>query len=507
MARPDRSLPIFVVLIFGAAFATLVPSFYGAAVRDYDSARVFFYCGLLFAIAAGLLWLAVAPTARSGTEQRYLLTLLLSYLWLPGILAVPMIQLRADLALIDVYFDMVSALTTTGAAVFAPERLTDTAHLWRATVGWFGGALIWLTALAVLAPLNLGGFEVTAEAGSGPQGAGSSHRGQIGAVTASGRLYRHVVVLFPVYLGLTIVLAIAQTLAGERPLHAVIHAMSTLSTSGISAVGGPKDGSAGVIGELLIVLFFVFALTRRSFSGGFGPRWPGIMARDRELRLALIIVAALSAFLFVRHGVGAYRLDALEDGPAAVAAFWGALFTVLSFLTTTGFVSDSWALAGTWSGLPMPGLVLVAMVIIGGGVATTAGGLKLLRVYALYKHGTREIDRLVHPHFVAGAGRMGRRIRQEGAYIAWIFFMLLLVTIGVVTLALSATGLGFEAALVFAIAGLATAGPLVEVAGQVPLSYGALGDAAKLVLVVAMIIGRVETLVFLAVFNPAFWRA
>jgi trk system potassium uptake protein TrkH len=155
----------------------------------------------------------------------------------------------------------------------------------------------------------------------------------------------------------------------------------------------------------------------------------------------------------------------------------------------------------------MPGLVLVGLVLVGGGVATTAGGLKLLRVYALYKHGTREIDRLIHHSSVAGAGRLGRRIRQEGAYIAWIFFMLLLVTIGAILLALTATGLGFEAALIFAIAALSTTGPLADVAGQVPLSYGALGDPAKLVLVVAMIIGRLETLVFLAVFNPSFWRA
>ncbi|MEY3003574.1 MAG: hypothetical protein RLZZ491_750 [Pseudomonadota bacterium] len=505
MARPDRSLPIFVVLIFGAAVATLVPSFYGAAVRDYESARVFFYCGLLFGIAAGLLWLAVAPTSRSGTEQRYLLTLLLSYLWLPAFLALPLIQLPGKLAPMDAYFDMVSALTTTGAAVFDPARLTDTAHLWRATVGWFGGGLIWVTALSVLAPLNLGGFELTADAG--PGGAGPSHRGQLGAVTAGGRLYRYVTVLFPAYLGLTLVLALALTLAGERPLHAVIHAMSTLSTSGISAVGGPSASGAGPLGEMLIALFFVFALTRRSFAAGFGPRWVTGMARDREFRLAMIIVLGLSGFLFCRDWLGAYRIDALGDMAAALAAVWGAVFTILSFLTTTGFVSASWAVGESWSGLPLPGLVLVSLVIIGGGVATTAGGLKLLRVYALYKHGAREIDRLVHPHSVAGAGRLGRRIRQEGAYVAWIFFMLLLVSIGVVTLALAATGLGFEAALIFAIAGLSTAGPLVEVAGQLPLSYGDLGDGAKGILVVAMIIGRVETLVFLSVFNPAFWRA
>ena len=84
--------------------------------------------------------------------------------------------------------------------------------------------------------------------------------------------------------------------------------------------------------------------------------------------------------------------------------------------------------------------------------------------------------------------------------------MLLLVSIGAVMLALAATGLSFDIALIFAVAALSTTGPLVEVAGQTPLSYGALSDPAKVVLGIAMIVGRLETLVFLAVFNPSFWR-
>ncbi|BDW85210.1 potassium transporter TrkG [Roseicyclus marinus] len=162
--------------------------------------------------------------------------------------------------------------------------------------------------------------------------------------------------------------------------------------------------------------------------------------------------------------------------------------------------------AQSWSGLETSGLILVGVAIMGGGVATTAGGLKLLRVYALYKHGAREIERLVHPHSVAGAGRLGRRIRREGAFVAWIFFMLFLSSIAVVVLALTATGLPFEQALMLAIAALATCGPLASVAGTDPVIYLALGDATKMILCAAMIVGRMESLVFLAVLSPGFWR-
>ena len=46
----------------------------------------------------------------------------------------------------------------------------------------------------------------------------------------------------------------------------------------------------------------------------------------------------------------------------------------------------------------------LGLALIGGGVATTAGGVKLLRVYALFRHGERELERLIHPNSVGGDG-------------------------------------------------------------------------------------------------------
>ena len=501
-----RNLPFFVVLLFAAAGAMLVPSVYGLAVRDHDAARVFFYTGILVAILAMLVGFATQGWARGrvDSDQKYLVSLLSSYVWLPVVLGVPMFEVIGNTRAVNVYLDMVSALTTTGAPVFEPLRLVDTVHLWRATVAWLGGFLTWVTAMAILAPLNLGGFEVTSEASAAGQRMPNS--GQMRAAAPAERLARQARVLAPIYLGLTITLAAGLALAGERPLHAAIHAMSTLSTSGILATGGFKESETGVAGEVLIALFLVFALTRRSFTSGFGRTALDRVARDREVRLALFAVVVLPTFLFMRHWLGAYEVDELANAGGALTALWGSVFTVLSFLTTTGFVSEHWGGAQSWSGLETSGLILVGVAIVGGGVATTAGGLKLLRVYALYKHGAREIERLVHPHSVAGAGRLGRRIRREGAFVAWIFFMLFLVSIAVVMLALTATGLPFEQALVLAIAALATCGPLASVAGTEPVIYLALGDAAKMILSAAMIVGRMESLVFLAVLSPGFWR-
>jgi trk system potassium uptake protein TrkH len=182
------------------------------------------------------------------------------------------------------------------------------------------------------------------------------------------------------------------------------------------------------------------------------------------------------------------------------------MFTVLSFLTTTGFESQSGAASQSWSGLNTPGLIFIGLASLGGGVATTAGGIKLLRIYALYKHGLREMERLSFPHSVGGAGQRGRSIRREGAFVAWIFLMVFVMTLGVIMLTLALTGLGFIDALAFSVAGLSTTGPLVYIAIEGGASYTQISDTAKGILCIAMILGRLETVAVIALLNPNYWR-
>jgi trk system potassium uptake protein TrkH len=185
---------------------------------------------------------------------------------------------------------------------------------------------------------------------------------------------------------------------------------------------------------------------------------------------------------------------------------WGAFFTVLSFLTTTGFESVGWSDARIWSGLDAPGLILLGLAMMGGGVATTAGGVKLLRIYALYKLGRRELDRLAEPSSVGGGGAAARQLRGEGAFLAFVFFMLFALSIGGLNLALGALGVPFEQALVLSVAALTTTGPMAEVTRIADGGWSALSDGAKAVLAAGMILGRMETLALLAFLLPAAWR-
>ena len=76
---------------------------------------------------------------------------------------------------------MLSCLTTTGATLFdRPQAVAEPLHLWRALVGWMGGLMVLVTAFAILAPLNLGGFEIgqAGETGRAARRSGTIERGE-----------------------------------------------------------------------------------------------------------------------------------------------------------------------------------------------------------------------------------------------------------------------------------------------------------------------------------------
>ncbi len=500
------NLPFLVILMGIGAAAMYVPAIYALVDDDLHVARVFLYGGTLFLFLTAMAGLASAAGSSTNLARSHLLALLGAFTVLPIMLAVPFYEGLRNTSFLNAYFEMVSSLTTTGATLFEPDRLTGALHLWRALVGWMGGFLIWVTAIAVLAPLNLGGFEVTSvEAGNKDR----THFTQITNVAnASQRLARYAALLFPIYAGLTLVLWIVLLLAGDPSLVAVSHAMSTMATSGISPIGGLQaGGGSGVLGEAIIFGFLFYAISRLMFSRDQQQTGLRTLRDDPEFRMGLFLVIVLPLFLFARHWVGAYDIDLENDLGSAFRALWGATFTVMSFLTTTGFVSSDWADARGWSGLQSPGLILMGLSIIGGGVATTAGGVKLMRVYALYKHGNREMERLLHPSSVGGAGTQARHIRRFGAQISWIFFMLFSMSVALVMLALSLTGLSFESAMVFTISALSTTGPLAGVAAQETLNYADLGSVGKMILAATMVLGRLETLAIIALINPALWRS
>jgi len=495
-------LPLFLLMFGAGALSMLLPAAYAAVADRHETSQAFFYAGLLGTVAFVLIGVAHAGRAPRQGALGPLLSLFCAFVFLPAFFAIPFVEALPTTRFYNAYFEMLSSFTTTGATLFDdPRRLGPALHLWRAQVGWMGGFLMWVAAVAILAPLNLGGFEVTTQAEPGRQ---DVELYTTKTVSTRRRIVRAIQTLGPLYVGLTLVLWVLLILSGQAPLNALCHAMSVIATSGISAGGDPAAG--GIVAEGMMAAFMLLALSRLTFSLDTTTATQGGLRSDPEFRIGLAIVVLVPLVLFGRHFISAFDLESTDTFLGGLTALWGSLFTVLSFLSTTGFVSDYWGQAQNWSGLRTPGLILMGLALIGGGVATTAGGVKLLRVYALYRNSLRELEQLVYPNSVSGASLAGRRLQSGGAFIAWIFFMLFALSFAAVTLALALVGVGFEQALVLSIAMLSTTGPLTAVGGETPIVLMSLGDPAKAILAAAMVLGRLETLAIIALLTPDLWR-
>ena len=503
-------VPILSALIGMVAIGMLVPALQAANAREWAHGRAFLYSAVLCLFVAAALGVLLRPVSAREQARRELSTLLLAWLVLPVFAALPLVLLTPQIGMLGAWFEMVAALTTTGGSIYRDlTAVPDSINLWRGLVGWFGGFITLMAAYVILAPRRLGGFEVMS-AGSETFTEGRSVDLRLPSAPFDSRLNRALRTILPAYLLMTAVLGIALSALDEPGLEAAVHAMSIISTSGISPTREGLAASPSFLAEVVVAIFLVLATTRffywRASQVGQGVD----LRTDPEIRLMGILVGLATLVLFLRHWLGALMIETTEtiemEAIEAVEALWGAAFTSLSFLTTTGFHSAAWDSARDWSGLANAGLILLALCAVGGGAATTAGGVKLIRAFAMLRHAGRELERIAKPHSIAGAGLGSRGLRRQGAMIAWAFMMLFSLAFVVTLLLLTVTGMDMMEALVAATAALSNTGPayalIAEGGGR---SFALLSGAHQVILAAAMLLGRIETLAAVVLLHPESW--
>ena len=482
------SIPTLFILML------MIPSVHGFISGDSHKGRSFFYAVLLGLFGLTFLRFSLQGTVFPMHRHAQLWSLIAFFLGFPLLLAIPLYEVSATGQFIDAYLDIVSTVTTTGLPVFAPGSLSETLVIWRVSLGWASGFLIWVFAWSIFAPLNLGGFEhlgARGEAMAQTQNA----RQTTGRLPAE-KFWSEALRLGPVYLWITLAAALALLTVSGDPSYALLRAMATIATFGIEIP--EHSGAGGVGGEVILALVMLFALSRSTFSTVFARARKWRVTEDPELRVAagLVLVATL-----VLIGQGARYVEGLG---AHLELVWGAFFTSLSYLTTTGLASDS--LPFGLVNLDPVEIILVALAMIGGGVATTAGGIKLLRVFILTGHSRAEVNRLIAPSQVMSGQIESRSHDHHSAMLACVFLVLFILVMGAITLALTVAGSPVKDSLYLTLATVTNTGPLLTTGSGAETLVMSLPTQAKMILAAAMVLGRLEVLALLALLNPDIYR-
>jgi trk system potassium uptake protein TrkH len=300
-------------------------------------------------------------------------------------------------------FESISGFTTTGATVTPDIEATGKGLLfWRSMSQWMGGMGVIVLVVAVLPTVGSGGMSLLAAEAPGPTGERLTPR-----VRETARR------LWAVYIGFTIVLAIAYFAAGMSIYDAVSHSFTTVSTGGFS----PYQSSIGHFDSALIEWICIVAML--AAGGSFTlyyralKRDPKPLLRSTEFRVYLMIVAAITLWAFIASG---------NNGGQA-AGFRDSLFTTVSTITTTGYVTTEY---GLWSQTTQ--LLLLIVMPIGAMAGSTAGGIKIIRVMAVASFAHREALRHLHPKLVRPV-RVGNGILPDDVAGRVVGFMMLALAI------------------------------------------------------------------------------
>ncbi|MFQ3648457.1 MAG: TrkH family potassium uptake protein [Anaerolineae bacterium] len=311
-------------------------------------------------------------------------------------------------------FESTSGWTATGLTVLVPEDMPRLILMHRSLMQVWGSAGFAILALSVLAASL--GAGISAAEGRTDQLAPNVRR------SASIVLY--------IYVGYLVFGVLALRLAGMGWFDAINHAFTAVATGGFSTKNRSiAHFDSALIEAIIILLMFLGSVNFLIAYTAIRGKWRDVI-RSGEIRIMVGIVVPSVLLILLVTLKGLYGLE--REVRIAV-------FEVMAAITTTGF---SIANYGDWNefGLAM----LALLMLIGGGVGSTSGGIKLLRVYVLYKAVTWEIRKAFMPQHMVNepAIRQGERrdllsdkqTRQVGAFLV-MFLVVFLAGTGVMMMA------------------------------------------------------------------------
>lgn len=393
--------------------------------------------------------------------------------FLAAALAMVPAMASSGLPLRDVVFECISGVTTTGLTTVASIETQPVAFLFgRAWMQWFGGLGIAVFALVFVTRPGTAARQLMEEEGDHELAGSTRERAR--------RVLR-------AYLVLTLVTAAAIVATGVTAWNGVLYALASVSTGGFAphdasllALGGP--GRAGVVLGLCAVGAAFHAFYRPTRRGRLRE-----IATDMQVRGLLVAMALLgAALLLTLHGVGGLAWsEALVEAPVLAA----------TAQTTTGF---SRLAPGGLDGASK--ILVIGAMLVGGGIGSTAGGVKLLRLLLLLRAIQVLVARTCLPqHAVSGTWLGGRPVEDAELREALLVILLFVLALGLSWLPFVAAGHDPLDALFDVASALGTVGLSTGVVGPDLEGY------LKGVLCADMLLGRLEIVAWLVILYPRTW--
>jgi len=457
------------LLAFMLALLTLVPL--GAAVIFQDYHIALRYLGVITVLL--IFW----GVSRSIVEPRQIQTnealtiVALAFVFSPLLMTFPF--MGSGLTFYNALFEAISAVTTTGLSVTTDLADKPQTFLFaRSWMQWYGGLGIVVLSVALLME-----HQVARRSLSEPLG------GETLATTT--RTYARQTLI--IYSSLTATGIVIVWLISGNGMMAVNHVLAAVSTGGFSSFDNSlADIDSWYSRFAVIGISLCGALPLPLYAVIFSKNWrTGIHDTEFLALVFAVILVALLLFLSLHFHSGMKLQDAASH----------ALLLAISAQSTTGFTTLDLNLIDNSAKLGM-----IISMLIGGGVGSTAGGIKLLRLLILLRLIQIALQRTTMPSQAVHYPKLGSKILEDTEIQRVLILILLFV--GVVAISWSA----------FLMYGYTPMNALFEVASASATTGLSTGITAadmpvilKLILCLDMLLGRLEIIALLVVLYLPNW--
>ena len=458
-------LMIMIGLLVTASLAIL--PFYP---QDMGYAICFLLPGLFSILAGGLVCAfgkreAYFSSDRLTAQRHSNNTVLFTWFWGIAVGAMPFF-LSGQLKFVQSLFESVSGWTTTGLSVMDVAKTSHIFLFYRSFMQYCGGlGFVLMMVMLVSGKRSMDLFNA------------EGHPDKL-----MPNLKQTAQTIFEMYILFLILGTVAYVVCGMPLFDSLCHAMCSLSTGGFST----KLNSIGeyhslpieiVTTQLMLIGTTNFAVLLLLLRGKW--RQAIQVSEVRFLFLLLLIFVPLMAL-------------SLSGSMGLGAGLRHALFNAASALSTTGYATMS------YEGWPACAIgLMILLMLIGGGIGSTAGGLKLTRVYLILRMMGQNINKKLLPQrcvdaptYVKAQGRTKIDGELCSDTVGFVGCYLLLFIAG--TLALTQTaGCSLEKAMFEFASALGTVGLSIGLTGPTT------NNATLIVEMIGMILGRLEIFIVL----------
>jgi trk system potassium uptake protein TrkH len=452
--------------------------------------------GIITVFLGLILYFFNKPKSKNIQKKEGYLIVTLGWLVLSITGMLPYLFTGAIPNITNAFFETLSGYSTTGSSILTDiESLPKGILFWRSATHWIGGMGIIVLTVAILPLLGIGGMQLFMAEAPGPSTDKLHPR-----ISATAKR------LWLIYVSLTLTEFLLLRVAGMTWFDAINHAMATMSTGGFSTKNASLAHYNGMPMVQYIVIAFMliagtnFVLSYFALKGKIRK-----VFQSEEFKyyfFGILILSSLIAILILFFQDP--NLKSTINHPMVYgeteSAIRHALFSVISVITTTGFVSADFTM---WSFFATG--IFFSLFFVGGSAGSTSGGVKIVRHIVMLKNSFLEFKKALHPNAIVPVRYDGKTVSQTIVFNIISFFIIYMCIFIVSSTILTFFGLDFISALGAAASSLGNIGPAIGSVSPVD-NYAHLSVGAKWFCSFLMLIGRLELFTVLILFSPFFWR-